>query len=87
MSWLHIKFHPDHLRYYNENERRSSCFLIIIILTLNGEGQSHSNWYQIVQFSGVYHHTKFERKQSVYVQMQAIINDGVLVGFFFFLVA
>ena len=29
-------------------------------VTLN-EGQGHANWYQNVEFSGLYHHHKFEK--------------------------
>ena len=36
-----------------------------------GEGQGHSNWYHISEFSGVSDHTKFERNQFVNVQTQA----------------
>ena len=39
-------------------------------MTLN-EGQSHPNWYENVELSGLYHHTKFERNQSVNVWKQA----------------
>ena len=35
-----------------------------ISVTLN-EHQGHSNWYKATQLSGLYHHTKFERSQSV----------------------
>ena len=38
--------------------------------TLN-EGTGHSNCYQYIQFSGVYHQTKFERNRPVNVPMQA----------------
>ena len=38
------------------------------IATLN-EAQGHSHWYQTVQVSGIYHHTKFERNRPVNVQM------------------
>ena len=35
------------------------------------ERQRHANWYQNVELSGLYHHTKFERNQSVSVWTQA----------------
>ena len=48
-------------------------------MTLN-EGQGHINWYQAIQFSsGVHHCTKFERKQSVNVLMQAKRKQSVNV--------
>ena len=38
------------------------------------EGQGHPNWYQNVELGGLYHHTKFERSQSVNVSIQANIK-------------
>ena len=45
-----------------------------ITVTLN-EGQGLTNWYQTTQFSSVYHHTKFERNQSVNIRMQGNAKD------------
>ena len=42
-------------------------------LTFN-EGQGHSNWYQNIEFTSFYLHTKFERNWSVIVQMDANIQ-------------
>ena len=42
-------------------------------MTLN-QGQGHPNWYQNVELSGLYHHTKFERNWSVNVWIQAYVR-------------
>ena len=47
-------------------------------VTLN-KSQGHQNWYQNVELSGTYHHTKFEKNRSVFVWIQA----NVYVLFFF----
>ena len=31
------------------------------------EGQGHPNWYQNVELSDLYHHTKLERNKSINV--------------------
>ena len=36
-------------------------------MTLN-EGQGHYTWYQTIQFSKVYQHSKFERNQLMSIQ-------------------
>ena len=40
-----------------------------IIMALN-EDQGHSNWYQTVQFGGVYHYIMFEMNRFVNARMQ-----------------
>ena len=38
-------------------------------MTLNVR-QDHSNWYQTIQFSGVYHHSKFERNLCIRAKLK-----------------
>ena len=56
--------------------------LLDTTVTLN-KGQAHLNWH--VELSGLYHHTKFERNQSVNTWVQAnvkvFINQITQVGF------
>ena len=42
-------------------------------MTLN-ESQGQLHWYQNIEFSGLNHHTRFERSQSVNAQRQAKIK-------------
>ena len=51
-------------------------------VALNGS-QGHLNWYKIIQFSVVYHLTKFERNWSVNVQMQASVKVFRRISLFF----
>ena len=44
-------------------------------VTLN-QGQGHPNWYEKIELSIPYHHTKFEISQSVNVWKQANIKGG-----------
>ena len=50
------------------------------------EGQGHLNWYQNVQFSGLYNPAKFQRNCSVNDQIQDNVKricfrEVILVGF------
>ena len=53
-------------------------------VTLNEE-QVHSHWYQTIQFSGIYHHTKFERNRPVNGRMQANIFVCLFVCLFVYI--
>ena len=66
------EFHPN--QHLNLHENGQHKFLIsYTIVTLN-EGQGHPNWYQNVELSDIYHHTKFERNGSMNVWLQANVK-------------
>ena len=54
-------------------ENGHQMFLISYTTVTLHEGQRHPKWYQNVELSSLYHHTKFERNQSVNVWIQANI--------------
>ena len=76
--WQETEYHPNQYLHFQENGHQSFWFLLKTV-NLN-EGKGHPNWYQNVDLSGLYHHTKFERNQSVNV-WQANVKE--FVGFFF----
>ena len=49
--------HPYQLGSLRENEHKGFVSMTVVL----NEGQGHSNWYQTVEISGLYHHSKFER--------------------------
>ena len=57
----------------NLPENGHEVFISYITATL-AEGQVHLSWYQNIDLSSLYHHTKFERNRSVYVWKQANVK-------------
>ena len=55
------------------SRKMTAVFNFSYNVTLN-EGQCHPNWYQNVEFGGLYHQTKCKRNQSVNVWIQANVK-------------
>ena len=55
-------------------------------VTLN-EGQGHSNWYEIIQFCYVHHHTAFEKNEAVkHLNVSQCLNSLEFVCLLFFII-
>ena len=65
------------VKFAREWTRKFSIFIATV--TLN-EGQGHPNRYQHVELCVFYHHSKFERNESVHISIHANVKVVVVVA-------